>query len=98
MRWIWRLLVVTLLLGVLLLGLLFSIQNTTEVPVDLLVLQTAPRPLATWLIVAFVLGGVLGLLAGSAALLRLQTRQMQLRRQLGNCEKELAQLKTPATT
>lgn len=96
MRWIWRLLVILLLLGVLVLGLLFAIQNTTEVPVDLLVLQTVPRPLATWLIVAFVLGGVFGLLAGSAALLRLQARQMQLRRQLGNCEKELAQLKAPA--
>lgn len=95
MRWIWRLLVILLLLGVLVLGLLFSVQNATEVPVDLLVLQTTPRPLATWLIVAFVLGGVFGLLAGSAALLRLQTRQMQLRRQLGSCEKELAQLKAP---
>lgn len=98
MRWIWRLLVILLLLGVLVLGLLFAIQNTTEVPVDLLVLQTVPRPLATWLIVAFVLGGVFGLLAGSAALLRLQARQMQLRRQLGNCEKELAQLKAPAAS
>ena len=96
MRWIWRLLVVTLLLGVLVIGLLFSIQNAAEVPVDLLVLQTLPRPLATWLIIAFVLGGIAGLLAGSAALLRLQARQVQLRRQLGNCEKELAQLKASA--
>ncbi len=98
MRWIWRLLVVMLLLGVLVIGLLFSIQNATEVSVDLLVLQTMPRPLATWLIIAFVIGGVSGLLAGSAALLRLQARQVQLRRQLGNCEKELAQLKAPAAS
>lgn len=98
MRWIWRLLVVMLLLGVLVIGLLFSIQNAIEVPVDLLVLQTVPRPLATWLIIAFVFGGVSGLLAGSAALLRLQARQVQLRRQLGNCEKELAQLKAPVAS
>ncbi len=96
MRWILRLLIAVLLLGVLVLGLLFSVQNATEVAVDLLVLQTSARPLATWLIVAFVVGGVAGLLAGSAALLRLQARQMQLKRQLSQCEKELAQLKAPA--
>ncbi len=98
MRWIWRLLIILLLLGVLVLGLLFSIQNAADVPVDLLVLQTTPRPLATWLIVAFVLGGILGLLAGSVALLRMQAQQMQLKRRLGSCEKELAQLKSPAAS
>jgi putative membrane protein len=95
MRWISRLLIVLLLLVVLVIGLLFSVQNATEVSVDLLVLQTSARPLATWLIAAFVAGGIAGLLADSIALLRLQSRQMQLKRRLTSCEKELAQLKAP---
>jgi putative membrane protein len=74
-------------------GLLFSLQNGTSVPVDLLVYQTADRPISVWLLVAFTLGGVLGMVVGSAALVRVQGSRMRLRRQLEACEKELAQLK-----
>lgn len=93
MRWIKRVLTVLILALVLAAGLLFSLQNGTAVPVDLLVYHTAERPVSVWLLVAFTLGGVLGLVVGSAALVKVQGSRLRLRRQLEACEKELAQLK-----
>lgn len=86
MRWVRRLLAVAILLLILLFGLLFALQNPAEVPIDLLVLQLSPRPLATWLIIAFVLGGIAGLGAGSFALVRLQASRARLRRRLEKLE------------
>lgn len=97
MRWIKRLVVLLILALVLAGGLLFSLQNSGTIPVDLLVYQTAERPLSVWLLVAFALGGVIGMVVGSLALLQLQTSRLRLRRQLVACEKELAQLKTLPT-
>lgn len=97
MRWIKRLVVLLILALVLAGGLLFSLQNSGTIPVDLLVYHTAERPLSVWLLVAFALGGVIGMVVGSLALLQLQTSRLRLRRQLMACEKELAQLKTLPT-
>lgn len=93
MRWLKRLVTVLVLALVLAGGLLFSLQNAITVPVDLLVYQTVERPVSVWLLVAFALGGVIGLVVGSAALVRVQSSRLRLRRQLQACEKELAQLK-----
>jgi uncharacterized integral membrane protein len=94
MRWLKRLAVVLTLLLVLVAGLLFSLQNATTVPVDLLVYQTVARPIAVWLLAAFVAGGIIGMVVGSVALVKMQASRQRLRRQLDSCEKELAQLKT----
>lgn len=96
MRWIRRFLIVFLLLLVLVFGLLFSLQNAQNVPLDLLALQLRERPLAVWLLAAFAVGGVAGMLAGSAALIRLQANRYRLRRRLEHCERELAELKGTA--
>lgn len=94
MRWIWRVLVIVVLLLVLLFGLLFSLQNGTRVPLDLLVAQLQERPLAVWLVLAFVIGGVIGMLVSSLALFRLQASRFRLRRRLESLEKELSGLKS----
>lgn len=97
MRWLRRLLAVVLLMLVLVFGLLFSLQNAQSVPLDLLVLQLQARPLAVWLLATFACGGLIGLLVGSVALLRLQASRYRLRRRLEHCERELSELKsTPA--
>jgi len=96
MRWIWRVLVVIVLLLVLAFGLLFSLQNGTRVPLDLLVAQLQERPLAVWLLVAFALGGIVGMVVSSVALIKLQASRFRLRRRLEACEKELSGLKTVA--
>lgn len=94
MRWIRRVLVVVVLLLVLIFGLLFSLQNGQSVPLDLLVLQLQARPIAVWLLATFAFGGIVGLLVGSTALLRLQASRYRLRRRLESCEKELSELKS----
>lgn len=98
MRWVRRILIVLLLLLVLIFGLLFSLQNSQSVPLDLLVLQLQERPIAVWLLATFALGGLVGLIVGSVAVLRLQASRYRLRRRLESCERELSELKsTPIT-
>lgn len=96
MRWLARALIALLLLLVLIFGLLFSLQNSQSVPLDLLALQLGDRPLAVWLLAAFALGGFAGMLASSIALIRLQANRYRLRRRLEICEKELSELKGTA--
>lgn len=98
MRWIRRALVVLVLLVALIFGLLFSLQNAQSVPLDLLVLQLQARPIAVWLLATFAFGGMIGLLVGSVALLRLQASRYRLRRRLDNCEKALSELKSNAVS
>lgn len=90
MRMIRRLLIGLILLAVLLLGLLFALQNDAPVTLDLLVVQLTERPVAVWVLVAFVLGGVLGLLASSIAIVRLRSSRAALQRRLARCEEDLS--------
>lgn len=96
MRWVRRVLIAILLLLVLVFGLLFSLQNSQNVPLDLVALQLSERPLAVWLLAAFVLGGLAGLVAGSLALVKLQANRYRLRRRLEVCERELSELRGSA--
>ncbi len=96
MRWIQRALVALLLLFVLAFGLLFSLQNGESVPLDLVAVRLTERPLAVWLLAAFVFGGFAGLAAGSVALIKVQANRYRLRRRLEDCERELSDLKGSA--
>lgn len=86
MRWIKTLMLTALLLLVLALGLLFTIENTTLVPLNILLMELPAQQLSTWLILAFFMGGVLGMLAASVAIARLQASRMLLKRKLANIE------------
>lgn len=87
-----RLLILAFLTAVMLFGLLFSFQNTTEVALDLLVLQLAPQRVALWLLLAFALGGLLGMAVTLLAVFRLKSEQLLLKRKLERCHKSLRQL------
>ena len=93
MRWVRRAVVAIVLLLVLAFGLLFSLQNAQGVPLDLLAVQLRERPLAVWLLAAFVLGGLAGLAAGAFALVKLQANRYRLRKRLETCERELSELR-----
>lgn len=75
---------VILLLLIVLISAGFSLWNTTPVPLSLGFHTFAERPLAVWLIVAFCLGGLVGLLAGSGLI-----SQFRLRRRIRQLEREL---------
>ena len=62
-------------------GALFSLQNTQSVPLDLIVLQLPPQPIAIWILLALASGVLIGLSMGAwLALLRAATIH-QLRKQ-----------------
>lgn len=75
------------------LGALFALQNDAAVPLDILVYQFAPRSLALWVLSAFALGGVAGLLTGGFVVLRLRARMRLLNRQLLKFQREADRLR-----
>lgn len=96
MRWIKRIIAVAAMLVVLVIGISFAVQNGAQVKLDLLVMQLPPLRVATLLLIAFALGGLAGLGAGSLALFRMQAARRGMQRRLQRCEQELGQLRTTA--
>jgi putative membrane protein len=84
-------LTVIVLVAAVALGVLFALQNTQAVPLDLLFFSFAPRSMALWLLVAFALGGLAGLLVSSFYLLRSRAALGSARRQLARAQSELEQ-------
>lgn len=70
-------------LAMLALGALFAVQNEAKVPLDLLVVYLSERSVALWVLLAFALGGVVGLLTSLGIILRLRARLMAANRRLG---------------
>ena len=89
-----RLIVFLILAAVLAFGVLFSIQNTAEVPLDILILRLPEQSLALWVLLAFALGGIIGMLISGWAILRLKSETMLVRRKLARREQELKKLRT----
>lgn len=94
MRYLKRLFVLLLLVLVLIFGALLTVANDARAPLDLLLIQLPEQRVVVWLILAFVLGGVVGLLLSSAAIVRLRGRVILLQRSLGRHDKELVKLRS----
>jgi len=75
-------------------GALFALQNEATVPLDVLVYTFAPRSIALWVLAAFALGGIAGLLMASLLVLRLRARLRLLRRQLNKTQGEVESLRS----
>jgi len=88
-----------LLLLVLLAGFVFTLNNTTAVPLWLGV-DFNPKPLSVWMLLAFSSGGLIGLLLGLGLWQRfLHAREArQLRIRVQQLEQELHALKPPQGT
>lgn len=80
-----RWLTMLLLLLIVLLSAGFSLWNTVPVPLSFGIVNFAERPLALWIISAFCLGGLCGLILGAGVV-----RDVQLRLKIRRLEKELA--------
>ena len=85
-------------IAMLVLGVLFAVQNTVAVPLDLLVITLAERSLALWVLLAFAVGGVIGMLTSLGMVLRLRTELMGARRKLAKLDAAAAapEVETPA--
>ncbi|MFM1895694.1 MAG: hypothetical protein RLZZ385_768 [Pseudomonadota bacterium] len=83
------------LLLVFLAGISFSFLNDTPVPLSLGLWSFAPRPVALWIIMAFAIGGLLGLLFGTGIshYFRSQREIRELRKRLRAAETEAGKLR-----
>ena len=94
MRFLKLIIVFILAVVILVVGIMFTIHNTEKVSIDLVFITLPEASLSLWLIAAFVLGGVLGFLLSSVAVLSLKARLMGSRRKINATSKELDQLRT----
>ena len=84
------------LLLVFLAGIAFSFLNNTPVPLSLGFRVFEARPLALWVILAFAVGAILGLLFGSgiSRYFRTQRELRDLRKRLHASETEVSKLRS----
>ena len=81
MRWLRQGLTLLLAVGAVAAGGLFSLQNTDEIPLDLILVQLPAQPLAIWVLAALAAGVFIGLGAGTLLALRRSATIRRLRRQ-----------------
>ena len=81
MRWLRQGLTLLLAVGAVASGGLFSLQNTREIPLDLIVMQLPAQPVAIWILAALAAGVVIGLGAGTLLALRRSATIRRLRKQ-----------------
>ena len=96
MKFLRKLLYVVVILAALAVGMLFALQNKTSVPLDVLIYTFEPRSLALWVLAAFAIGGVLGMLACSAIMLRQRASLGSANRRLARSRAEVAELRDAA--
>jgi lipopolysaccharide assembly protein A len=94
MRLLRNLVILLIVIAMFAAGALFALQNTQPVPLDLLVYSFEPHSLALWLLSAFALGGLAGMLASSLIILRLRTSRAAADRKLRSANAELDRLRT----
>lgn len=94
MKLLRNLLYIALVVAMAAVGVLFALQNEMPVPLDLLVMTFEPRSLALWLLIAFALGGVLGMAMSSVLMVRTRASLASANRQLARSKAELDKLRT----
>lgn len=94
MRWIKGAILGLLCLLFLFVGVMFTINNTQLVTVDLVLIKLPEASLSLWLVATFILGGVLGMAISVVSVLLLRTRLRAERRRVTKAQKELDQLRT----
>ena len=96
MKFLRKLITVVVVLAALAVGMLFALQNKTAVPLDLLVYTFEPRSLALWVLSAFAIGGILGMLACSTLMLRQRASLGAANRRLARSREEVGKLQDAA--
>ena len=89
-----KLLTLLIVLAMILIGVLFALQNTALVPLDLLVYTFEAKSLSLWILAAFALGCILGMLTASGIVLCLRTAQRLANRQVTKAGAELEKLRS----
>ncbi len=93
MRWLKGLILAIILLGVLLVGILFAVNNQQTVPLNLIWVELPPISLSVWLLASLASGVILGMLAMTGVWLRLRTTLSRAQRLNRQQRKELDRLR-----
>lgn len=93
MRWLKGLILALILLIVLLVGILFAVNNQQTLPLNLIWLELPPASLSFWLLASLAVGVILGMLAMSGVYLRLRTLLTRAQRHNQQQRKELDKLR-----
>ena len=88
-----KLLTLLVVLSTIVIGVLFALQNTALVPLDVLVYSFEAKSVALWVLAGFAIGGILGMLTASGIVLRLRTSRRLTERQLTKARIELSNLR-----
>ncbi len=94
MKLLINLIFVVIVLATVAVGVLFSLQNSLAVPMDVLVYRFEPHSLALWVLGALALGGVLGIVTSWGIILKLRAALRIARRQLQRSQQEVDALRT----
>lgn len=86
MGWLRSLIGLVVIVAVVAFGVLFSLANDSQLSVDLLLWQLPEQSAALWLVLAFLLGGLLGMASGMAAVLRLRASKLRLQAKIKKLE------------
>jgi len=87
-----KILTILIVLAMLAVSVLFALQNKVEVPLDLLVYSFGPQSLALWVLIAFVIGGLLGMVISSVILVRTRASLRSVRRQMEKASARVSKL------
>lgn len=94
MRWIKGLILAIILLVVLLVGILFAVNNQQTIALNLIWVELPPITLSVWLLATLTFGVILGMLAMMGVYVRLKARLARSERHNKQQRKELDRLRT----
>lgn len=94
MLWLKRLLLLLMLLLVALASIIFVLENQALVQLSFAGSLSPQWPIAAYLTIGFILGGLLGLLAGQVLRLRLRMKVARTASQLKRSQQQLAKATT----
>ncbi len=84
-----KVLLILLVLFLILVGLIFSLNNGMAVSLNFLVFETQPRGVAVWIIMSFVIGALIGVLMTVLATVRTSVSRRNLEKRLARTEQAL---------
>jgi uncharacterized membrane protein YciS (DUF1049 family) len=84
-----KILLILLVLFLVLVALVFSLNNQMAVSLNFLVFETQPHGVAVWIIMAFVVGALIGVLITVLATVRKSVSRRNLEKRLAHTEQAL---------
>lgn len=84
-----KVLLILLVLCLVLVALVFSLNNQVAVALDFLIYETQPHGVAVWIIMAFVVGALVGVLMTLLATVRKSVSRRNLEKRLARSEQAL---------